>query len=166
MVKLLVQIGMELEGVTNVRPAEPYEYFFNVLCTSCREEHPKVVSFNQGEEHELSGSRGSAHFVWRCGNCKKEHSASFAAPSAASKSTAPVPYSAANGALAPFVALDCRGLEVTRFHFRGGWLADAEESGETFEVDLDEGEERWDDYDESASAPVSVSEFTSAVKRI
>jgi len=40
------------------------------MCTSCREEHPKVVSFNQKEEHELSGSRGSANFVWRCSNCK------------------------------------------------------------------------------------------------
>jgi hypothetical protein len=83
---------MELEGVKDVRPAEEdQEYYFNVMCGSCREEHPKVVSLNMTvsiglicdpcqlyigvqaeyqEEHEISGSRGSAHFVWRCGNCK------------------------------------------------------------------------------------------------
>jgi len=38
---------MELEGVKNVRPAEEdHEYYFNVMCGSCRETHPKVVSLN------------------------------------------------------------------------------------------------------------------------
>ncbi|CAK9779979.1 unnamed protein product [Cutaneotrichosporon oleaginosum] len=162
MVKLLVQIGMEREGVTDVVPEDGYEFFFNVTCTSCREEHPKAVSFNQTDEHELSGSRGSAHFVWRCGNCKREQSCSFAP--VAGKSVAPLPYAAENGQLAPFVALDCRGLEVTKFHFRGAWRAKGE-TGATFEVDLDEGEDRWDDYDEDAGVPVSLSEFRSEVKR-
>ncbi|KAK4685283.1 hypothetical protein P7C73_g4868, partial [Tremellales sp. Uapishka_1] len=39
---------MELEGVTGVQPAdEDYQYFFSVMCTGCREEHPKIVSLNQ-----------------------------------------------------------------------------------------------------------------------
>jgi len=66
----------------------------------------------------------------------------------------------------PFVALDCRGLEVTRFHFRGPWIAVTEE-GKEFEVDLEEGaEDRWDDYDEDAGVPVSISEFKSEVVRV
>lgn len=61
---------MELEGVTNVQPADDqYEYFFTVsrgawgseskesrdshldtiqvMCSSCRQVHPKTVSLNQ-----------------------------------------------------------------------------------------------------------------------
>jgi hypothetical protein len=61
---------MELEGVTEVQPADDdfQHYFtvsrimqlqcetkrgtdFQVICTSCREEHPKIVSFNQKVSH-------------------------------------------------------------------------------------------------------------------
>lgn len=146
-----------------------------MTCTSCREEHPKVVSFNQQDEHELSGSRGSANFVWRCGNCKVSFSSPFPAdmqreqscsftPAGKDKSTAPLPYTSDSGALQPLVALDCRGLEVTKFHFRGKWVAETE-GGKEMECDFDEGEDRWDDYDEDGGVPVSVSEMRSEVKR-
>lgn len=62
------------------------------------------------------------------------------------------------------MALDCRGLEVTKFHFRGRWVGTTE-GGAKFEIDLDEGEDRWDDYDEKTEAPVSVSEFVCEVAR-
>jgi hypothetical protein len=98
---------------------------------------------------------------------QKEHSASFIPPSTSSKSTAPIPYSAENGQYAPFIALDCRGLEFTTFHFRGKWLATGEESGTPFEIDFEEGVEegRWDDYDEKAEAPVAVSECKAKIER-
>ncbi|KAL7420271.1 hypothetical protein Q5752_005240 [Cryptotrichosporon argae] len=167
MVKLLVKLSMELEGVTNVRPADDdYEYFFTVMCTGCREVHPKTVSFNRQEEHELSGSRGSAHFVWRCQSCKKEHSASFIPPSPSSKSTAPLAYSARGPAA--FVALDCRGLEFVAFYPRGRWAAEGAgaegPSGERFEFELEDG--RWDDYDEKQGEAVSVSEVLGTVGRM
>lgn len=54
---------------------------------------------------------------------------------------------------------------MTRFHFRGNWIATTE-GGKTFDVDLDEGEDRWDDYDEDAEVPVSISEFKSEVVRL
>ncbi|KAK8843354.1 hypothetical protein IAR55_007011 [Kwoniella newhampshirensis] len=168
---------MELEGVKDVQPAdENYEYFFTVMCSSCREIHPKTVSFNQIEEHDISGSKGTAHFVWRCGNCKKEHSASFIpsdpTPKSKSKSTSPIPYSAPNAQYAPLIALDCRGLEFTEFHLsRGKWKCSAEESGTEFVIDWEElgreqGEEgRWDDYDESSGGPVGISELNSKIER-
>jgi len=168
MVKLVVKIGMELEGVTDVVPADDdYEYYFTVMCASCRETHPKTVSLNQKEEHEISGSRGSAHFVWRCQNCKKEHSASFIPPNPKSKSPTPLPYSAPNAQLAPLVAVDCRGLEFTAFHFRGRWKCVGEDSREPFEFELEQdGEGRWDDYDEKAGAPVGASELRSSIERM
>lgn len=96
---------------------------------------------------------------------KKEHSASFIPPST-SKSTLTLPYSASNAQFTPFIALDCRGLEFTTFHFRGKWRGRGEESGTEFEVDLDEGEEgRWDDYDEKAAGPVGISEMRAKIER-
>jgi len=99
---------------------------------------------------------------------QKEHSASFIPPSASSKSNSPLPYSASNAQYAPFLALDCRGLEFTNFHFRGKWLATGEESGTPFEIDFEEGVEegRWDDYDEKAESPVGVSELKAKVERM
>ncbi|ODO01560.1 hypothetical protein I350_06380 [Cryptococcus amylolentus CBS 6273] len=162
--KLRVSISMELEGVTNVRPADDdYEYFFTVMCSSCREVHPKT------DEHEISGSKGSANFVWRCTNCKKEHSASFLPSAPKSKSTAPLPYSSSSQ-FSSFVTLDCRGLEFTEFHLRRGkWVCEGEDSGKAFQIDWDElaqeGEERWDDYDEDKGETVGVSELKSKVER-
>lgn len=56
-----------------------------------------------------SGKGNTAHFVWRCSNCKRESSAKF-------EPTPPKPYTAeSSGKFAPLVVLDCRGLEFTGF---------------------------------------------------
>ncbi|KAL7285112.1 hypothetical protein ACG7TL_000204 [Trametes sanguinea] len=157
MVRLLLSIKADLENVTDLEPAsDNFEYFFKVKCTSCNEEHPKMVSVNRVEEREVTSGKGStAHFVWRCGLCKRESSAKF------DPSEKPKSYSAdANGQLAPFLTIDCRGLEFVGFDPRGIWKCVGVDSGTVFpEVDLEEGE--WVDYDEKASVPVGVSNFES-----
>lgn len=56
-----------------------------------------------------SGKGNTAHFVWRCSNCKRESSAKF-------EPLPPRPYSSeANGQFSPLVSLDCRGLEFIGF---------------------------------------------------
>lgn len=56
----------------------------------------------------MSGSRGEANFVWRCKNCKREHSASI--------KEAPRKYQQSEPAKRqPIVELDCRGLEFVEF---------------------------------------------------
>ncbi|OJT10102.1 UPF0587 protein [Trametes pubescens] len=115
-----------------------------------------MVSLNSIEERDVSGGKGStAHFVWRCGLCKRESSAKF------EPGEKPKPYSAdANGQFLPFLTLDCRGLEFIGFDPRGIWKCVGAESGTVFsEVDLEEGE--WVDYDEKSSLPVGVSNFES-----
>ncbi|KAI0830589.1 DUF866-domain-containing protein [Trametes gibbosa] len=153
MVRLLLSIKAELENVTDLVPAtDDFEYFFKVKCTSCNEEHPKLVSVNRLEEREVTTGKGSAaHFVWKCGLCKRESSAKF------EPGEKPKPYSAdANGQFAPFLTIDCRGLEFIDFDPRGNWKCVGAESGTVFsEVDLEEGE--WVDYDEKAAQPVGVS---------
>ncbi|EIM92592.1 DUF866-domain-containing protein [Stereum hirsutum FP-91666 SS1] len=157
MVRLLLSIKAELENVTDLIPSsDNFEYFFEVKCTSCNETHPKFVALNRVEEYEVNSGKGStAHFVWRCGLCKREHFAKFEAASP------PQAYKAdANGQFAPLITVDCRGLEFTGFDPRGTWKCIGAESRTVFnEVDLEEGE--WFDYDEKAALPVGVSKIES-----
>ncbi|KAG9083071.1 hypothetical protein FS749_006322 [Ceratobasidium sp. UAMH 11750] len=157
MVRLLLKFKAELENVTDLKPADDnFDWFFQVKCTSCNETHSKYVTMNRAEEKTVSGGKGStAHFVWRCGLCKRESSAKF-------ETANPVqPYTSENsGKLAPLVTLDCRGLEFTNFDPRGTWTCKGTESGTVFsEVSLDDRE--WTDYDEKASQPVSIMEIES-----
>ncbi|KAF7320107.1 hypothetical protein MKEN_00795100 [Mycena kentingensis (nom. inval.)] len=154
MVKLLLSIKAELENVTNLKPTTDFEYFFIVECTSCRETHPKPVSLNRRDTYDISGSKGgTAHFVWRCGNCKRESSAKF-------EEAYPVrPYNAENEQFGPLLQIECRGLEFTGFEPRGIWACEGMNGTGFPEVDLEEGE--WTDYDEKAALPVGISSFES-----
>ncbi|EAS34905.3 uncharacterized protein CIMG_00259 [Coccidioides immitis RS] len=153
-------VSAVLAGVTDLQPTDtedsPYHYSFRVQCTSCREVHPKLVSFNRWEKHSLSGSRGDANFVWKCGFCNRENSASFTNnPSAYTESQAQQ----------QIIQFDCRGLEFTEFIPDGEWQAKGAESNYPFTgIDLQEGE--WYDYDEKAGEEVSVTGLKWEIKRV
>jgi len=62
------------------------------------------------------------------------------------------------------IEIDCRGLEFIEFKPDGEWLADGVESGTKFDgIDLAEGE--WYEYDEKASAEVSIKELVWQIRR-
>ncbi|KAF8321686.1 DUF866-domain-containing protein [Clavulina sp. PMI_390] len=157
MVKLLLSIKADLDNVTDLQPAsESFEYFFKVQCSSCHEEHPKLVSLNRLEEHEVSGGKNAtAHFVWRCGECKRQSSAKF------DTAYRVKPYSSENsGQLQPLLVIECRGLEFTGFDARGTWKCVGQESGTVFDkIEISPGEPEWTDYDEKAELPVSIMEI-------
>jgi len=148
MVRLQLSIKAELENVTDLEPASiDFEFFFQVKCTTCHDIHPNYVSMNRIEEREVSGGKNSrAHFVWRCGTCKRENSAKF--------EPTVKPYHNENAQFAPLVVLDCRGLEFTGFNPMGVWKCVGTKGTIFSEVDLKESE--WTDYDEKASHPVGV----------
>ncbi|KAH8120289.1 hypothetical protein DFH11DRAFT_1559342 [Phellopilus nigrolimitatus] len=160
MVKLQLSIKADLENVTDLAPStDDFEFFFKVKCNSCHEVHPKDVSMNRLEEREMSsGKKNTAHFVWRCSNCKRESSAKFEA-------IPPHLYTAeSNGNFAPLVTLDCRGLEFTNFDPKGIWKCKGTESGTVF-TDVDLSEREWTDYDEKAAQPVGVMKIESEWSR-
>jgi len=160
MVFLALEIKADLENVTGLELAnEDFEYFFQVKCTSCNELHPKLVSLNRIELREVSGGKNSsAHFVWRCGLCKRESSAKF------DVNTPVRPYTAENGQWGRFLTIECRGLEFVGFNPKGIWKCVGTDSGTAFtEVNLEEGD--WVDYDEKAAVPVGVSNFDSRWQR-
>ncbi|KAG0708771.1 DUF866-domain-containing protein [Suillus ampliporus] len=154
MVFLKLEIKAELENITDLVPSgDDFEYFFKVVCNSCHEEHPKYVSVNRLEKRDISGSRGSANLVWRCGICKKESSASFVdEPSK--------PYTAeSNGQFATLLKMECRGLEFTNFDPRGQWICKGEKGTVFSGVDLEDDD--WVDYDEKAKIDVRISKVES-----
>ncbi|KAF8168201.1 hypothetical protein B0H34DRAFT_50816 [Crassisporium funariophilum] len=152
--RLQLSIKAELENVTNLEPAEKdFEFFFQVKCNSCNEVHPKFVSLNRIEERDVSGGKGStAHFVWKCGLCKRESSAKF-------EGTPITPYNPENAEFAPLLVLECRGLEFIGFDPRGIWKCVGTKGTVFSEAELVDGE--WNDYDEKAAQPVGISDFDS-----
>ncbi|PSK59266.1 hypothetical protein B9Z65_3590 [Elsinoe australis] len=158
---LALALKAELEGVTELRPQDtedsPFYYTFKVQCTSCREVHPNWVSVSRFEKNEQSGSRGEANFVWKCKNCKREHTANIV--------DAPKPYETQSPAKAVnIITFDCRGLEFVEFKADGDWLAKGVESGSKFEaIDLSEGD--WYDYDEKAGEEVSIRDMKWEIRR-
>ncbi|KAF1953328.1 DUF866-domain-containing protein [Byssothecium circinans] len=158
---LALALNAELNGVTDLRPLDmedsPFHYTFKVQCTSCRETHPNFVTTTRFEMNEVSGSRGEANFVWKCKNCKREHSANIkAAPASYEQSDPPKTVN--------ILEFDCRGLEFTEFKAEGEFLATGVESGTKFTgVDLSEGE--WFDYDEKAGEEVSITNVKWSIRR-
>ncbi|KAK8219361.1 hypothetical protein M8818_001096 [Zalaria obscura] len=157
---LALALTAELNGVTDLLPLDteenPFWYTFTVQCTSCRETHPNPVAMSRFETNEVSGSKGEANFVWKCKNCKREHSASI--------KEAPKAYQQAEPAKRQdIIVIDCRGLEFTEFKADGDWVAKGIESGTKFEaIDLSDD---WYDYDEKAGEEVSIKDLKWEIRR-
>ncbi|EGP84812.1 unnamed protein product [Zymoseptoria tritici ST99CH_1A5] len=158
---LALAITADLEGVTDLVPDDteenPFYYTFKVQCTSCREVHPNWVSVSRFEMNEQSGSRGEANFVWRCKNCKREHTASILSP--------PTSYAHQSPAKPTnILTIDCRGLEFVEFKPDGEWKATGISKLTKFtSIDLTEGD--WYDYDEKAGEEVSVKDVKFEIRR-
>lgn len=166
MVKLALYIKADLQGVTDLQPAsDDFEWFFKVVCNSCHEEHPKLVSVNRLDSRDLSTGHDTANFVWRCSSCKRESSAKF--DQLPDKKTLK-PYQLAQDRgqdFAPIIVLNCRGLEFVGFDPRGTWKCVGAESGTIFsEVEFEDGE--WTDYDEKTKEEVGISAIETKWERL
>ncbi|KAF2861716.1 DUF866-domain-containing protein, partial [Piedraia hortae CBS 480.64] len=150
---LTLALSADLDGITDLQPAED-EWTFKIQCTSCRETHPNWVSFSSSDKVEQSKGKGEANFVWRCRNCKREHTANVV--------DSPKAYSDSN-ALKNIISFDCRGIELLEFKPDGNWKAKGTESNTPFpEIDLNDD---WFDYDEKAAAEVSIKEVKWVIRK-
>lgn len=150
MVKFNLKITAELSNVTDLEPLDspesPYEYTFKIECTRCREVHPKNVTINRFEQHEITGSKGMASFVFRCLFCRSEHSAQIARTNEK--------LSGENSS-ANILEIDARGIEFLEFYPEGQWTCKGAESPSVFmDVDLEDAE--WYDYDDNKAHEVSI----------
>lgn len=162
MVKFALKFKAELDNITNLQPLDtpqdPFEYTFKIECTSCREQHPKPVTINQYENHEMSGSRGEASFVFKCKLCKNEHNASI-------ERTKEIYDSEKSGNFVTLLTIDARGIDFNEFvpigHFECYGL---DEKTKFSQVELEDGE--WYDYDDNAGTEVSITETEWSIERI
>lgn len=165
MVKLALYLKATMEGVTGLEPKtegdapDEYYYAFQVQCTSCRETHPNYIQVSRHERSEMSGSRGDAHFVWKCKNCGRESSANLDGP--------PTPYTT-SGKPSKFITFETRGCEFVSFQADGVFKCISTSSGKKKttvfeEVELADGE--WYDYDDSAASEVSITEVEWSIAR-
>ncbi|KAJ3085369.1 hypothetical protein HK102_000068 [Quaeritorhiza haematococci] len=157
MPKYKVEWRADLENLTNLRPnpSTDYQWTFKVQCTSCREAHGTPVSFTSEEQHELSGSRGSANLVMKCSFCAKQGSMSIEQASIK-------PYTADDAPrFKSLVVLECRGLEPVEWIPGEDFEAEGVDSGTKFdEIDLSDD---WAEYDEKAGQSVGISELESKI---
>lgn len=161
MVKFFFKAKAELSNVTDLEPVDtpesPFEYTFTIQCTSCRELHDKPVTINTFEQHDISGSRGQASFVFRCRLCKSEHSAGLLRTK--EKLT-----EEKNGKWVKLLEIDSRGMDFVEFIPDGRWQCVGTESKTKFdEVDLEDLE--WYDYDDKKGEEVGITEAQFEVAR-
>lgn len=152
MVKYCVKVRASLDNVTDLAPIDtpesPFEYVFRIECTACRTANPKPILINRYESHEILGSRGEASFVFRCKECKAEHSASIARTKDTVKES---------NKWTSLLEIDSRGLSFTEFIPDGKFEAVGIDTNTKFvEVDLEDGE--WYDYDEKGGVEVSITD--------
>jgi hypothetical protein len=117
------------------------------------------VTLNRIEEHNVSGGKhGTAHFIWRCSNCKRDNSAKF---------DTSIPVSAYevvhSGTFFPILVVECRGLEFIEFDPVGKWTCKGSDSDTPFDFEFQEGE--WFDYDEKRTVPVQITSLESRFTR-
>lgn len=137
-------------------PDSVFEYTFKIQCTSCREVHPKNITINRVETHEIHGSRGSANFVFKCSFCGKESSASIisdAKPYTAEQSEKP----------GTIVEIEARGIDFIEFVPDGDFTAKSAVSGAVFE-DVDLTDEFYD-ADEKTFDEVSITDIKWEIAR-
>ncbi|RLV90639.1 hypothetical protein JA1_004418 [Spathaspora sp. JA1] len=160
MVKFLLKVSATLENVTDFEPIDtpesPFEYTFQIECTKCRTTHDKEIAINRFEKHEMSGSRGEASFVFRCKECKHEHSASI--------SRTDKVLTADDSKPVPILEIDARGIDFLKFFTYGYFQAVGLETPTKFkEIEFDEGE--WYDVDEKTNEQVSIVDLTWDISR-
>ncbi|RCK54881.1 hypothetical protein Cantr_04585 [Candida viswanathii] len=162
MVKFLLKVQAELSNVTDLEPKNtpqaPYEYTFEIECTKCRTKHDKLIQINSFEKHEISGSRGDASFIFRCRECKNEHSINIVPTGEKLRAEEEEEEEGKGRKKDKWVSLleiDSRGLDFLRFVPNGEFQCVGTETGTVFdEVDLSEGE--WYDVDENTNDEVSI----------
>jgi hypothetical protein len=123
MPRLALQIRAQLENVTDVRPSDDnYTVMAKLKCTSCQEEHPKLVGFSRADDRDLSKGRSTANLVMNCHFCKRELTAKFEEPTA----KAPLwrPYAPSAGATFETIAVvEARGLDFLSIDFQVSYLS-------------------------------------------
>ncbi|EFJ43749.1 hypothetical protein VOLCADRAFT_109954 [Volvox carteri f. nagariensis] len=151
----LLSIRAELENVESLSIPSSSHFCLDVK-ESAGSEEKKGVYVTSTEQHELSGSKGTANLVMKFAKgSKKEASINVQEIKGVTR-----PYTADDdGKFVPIIAFECRGLDPIAFHPEGDWRVVSAGGTKYDNVDLKEAE--WSDYCEKAAASVGIYNFES-----
>ncbi|GIL76787.1 hypothetical protein Vretimale_8731 [Volvox reticuliferus] len=151
----ILSIRAELENVESLSIPSTAHFCLDVK-ESAGSEEKKGVYVTSTEEHELSGSKGTANLVMKFAKgSKKEASVNVQEIKGVTRA-----YGADDdGKFVPIIAFECRGLDPIAFHPEGDWRVVSTGGTKYDNVDLKENE--WSDYCEKAAASVGIYNFES-----
>uniref|UniRef100_A0A7S3G536 Uncharacterized protein n=1 Tax=Palpitomonas bilix TaxID=652834 RepID=A0A7S3G536_9EUKA len=111
MVKQALQLKANLENVTDLRVMENARYYVDLLCSQCGT-NAEEVYFIPEEKDPIPNSRGEANYFQHCKFCKRQGSLNVL-------SKAKEGYTQNDsGNFKTVLTVECRGVEVTKYHVR------------------------------------------------
>jgi len=147
MVKLELLFKADLENIVKLTPTVDKRWFIKTRCSNCGHETKDWIYLSLEETFPISGSRGKAHYVAKCHECKRENSIEILQIGS---------YVSENsGQFQSLAQFDCRGLEIIDYDPRSGFVAECVSSHEMVDtVEFQEGD--WTYYDESSKQSVGI----------
>uniref|UniRef100_A0A7S0WYL8 DUF866 domain-containing protein n=1 Tax=Pyramimonas obovata TaxID=1411642 RepID=A0A7S0WYL8_9CHLO len=159
MVFIALYIKADLENVTNLHAPAHHQWCLTVKQSDGSEERGPVF-INEEEEHELTGSKGTAHFILKWEGSKKESYINVVR----NMKGVTRPYCAEDsGKEVPIVVFECRGIEPIGWNPEGGYNCESVEGARFEDIDLSDD---WCEYDEKAQASLEISNLTYSFKTI
>jgi len=154
-VLVLLCVKADLESVESLKLAPGCRFCLDLRESGGAETREKVY-VDGSEEHELPGSRGTAHFAMKWSKDSK-HMASVNVEKELKGVIQQGVTSDDQGAYVPLVGFECRGIEPIAWHPENEFVVQGV-SGQTWE-DVDLSEKEWFEYDEKSGESVSVTDL-------
>ena len=150
MVLFVLYVQAELENVETLAAPPLHRWCLDVKEPQS-DETREAVMVSDEHEVDVAGGRGHVHFTLKWPGASKPSQLTVMRD--VKKLTRQVT-GADSGAFVPFVAFECRGLEVAAWHPESGYRVVSKDRHAVFEdVDLSDD---WADYDEEGEQSVGV----------
>lgn len=154
-VYIVLYVKADLEGIDSLQLTPNCSFEFDLKETGGQEER-RGVHVDDSEEHELTGSRGTAHFAMKWTKDSK-HMATMNLERTLKGVFAPEKgvTSDDHGSFVPLVGFDCRGVEPIAWYPKDEFIA-VGSSGQVWNEGVDLSELEWYEYDQKSGESVSI----------
>jgi hypothetical protein len=132
---------------------ESFEWGFNIKCSHCFTEQPNTIYFTSQDQEEMQKGHGSANFIMKCKDCKKQISIAIYNKNVKQPFVINCESGNDEGVLCSF---ECRGCNLEKWSYKSDFIVEAIESGTIFKnVEISDV---WADYDEKSGNMINLLE--------
>ena len=156
MVFLVIEARCSLENVARLA-LPPHHTFCVSLSSPDGMETKDTVFISDNEEFDIPNSKGTAHFVMKWPESKKEATINVVS---IPKHTRPYIDAEDSETYVPIAAFECRGADITKWFPESGYIVRSTAGPTWTDVDL---KEDWNEYCEKGEEPVGISEMESRI---